>query len=89
MFSWHHIRHLNLMPKNPQSIIKKDKKMVSNLSYEGIEFSVSRKDYRKIEKQNNIYINVFRYENGLTYPIYASDETFSDFIALLLIFDEK
>ena len=54
MFSWHHIRHLNLMPKNPQSIIKKDKKMVSNLSYEGIEFSVSRKDYRKIEKQNNI-----------------------------------
>ena len=46
-----------------------------------------QKDYCKIEKQNNIYINVSCYENGLTYPIYVSDEKFSVSMDLLLIFD--
>ena len=63
--------------------------MVSSFSYEGIEFILSRKDYCKIEKQNNICINVFCYENGLTYPIYVSREKFSDSMDLLLIFDEN
>ena len=65
-FLWCHIRHLS---KNPQRTIKKDKKLVSSLNFEGIEFPISRKDYCKIEKQNNICINVFCYENGLIYPI--------------------
>ena len=62
--------------------------MICSLNYEGIRFPVSRKDYCKIEKQNNICINVFCYENGLTYPIYLSGGTFSDCMDLLLIFDE-
>ena len=49
-FLWCDIRHLNLMSKNPQRITKEDKKLASSLNYEGIEFPVSRKDYRKIEK---------------------------------------
>ena len=61
--------------------------MVSSPNYEGIEFPFSKKDYCKIEKQNNIYINVSCYENGLTYPIYVSDEKFSVSMDLLLIFD--
>ena len=88
-FLWCHVRHLNLMSRNPNRITKEDKKLVSSLNYEGIEFPVSRKDYCKIEKENNICINVFCYENGLTYPIYVSGEKFNDFMDLLLIFDES
>ena len=86
-FLWCHIRHLNLISKNPQRMTKEDKELVSSLNYEGIEFPVSRKDYCKIEKQNNVCINVFCYENGLTYPIYVSGEKFSDCMDLLLISD--
>ena len=88
-FLWCHVRHLNLMSKNPQRITKEDKKLVSSPNYKGIEFPISRKDYCKIEKQNNICINVFCYENGLTYPIYVSGEKFSDCMDLLLISDEN
>ena len=61
--------------------------MVSNLNYAEIEFPVSRKDYCIIEKQNNICINVFCYENGLTYPSYVSGKKNSDCMDLLLICD--
>ena len=43
-FLWCHIRHLNLVERNPQRITKEDKKMVSELNYEGIKFSVSKKE---------------------------------------------
>ena len=39
------------------------------LEYEGIEFPVSRKIFRKIEKKNNVCINVFCYESNLVYPV--------------------
>ena len=47
--------------------------MINNLDYEEIKFPVSKKDYCKIERQNNFCINVFCYENELTYPAYVSD----------------
>ena len=43
--------------------------MVNDLYYECIEFLVSKKDYCKIEQKNNICIDVFFYENELTYPV--------------------
>ena len=43
----------------------------------------------KVEKQNSICINVFCYENGLTYLLYISSKKFSDCMDLLLIFDEN
>ena len=43
-FLWCHMRHVNLMSKNPQRITKEDKKLVGSLNYEGTEFSASRKD---------------------------------------------
>lgn len=46
--------------------------MVDRLKYDGIEFPVSVKQYNKIEKQINININVFGYENNQFYPIYVS-----------------
>ena len=38
--------------------------------------------------KNNIGINVFRYENGLVFPVYVSDQKFEDLIDLLLLIDD-
>ena len=48
--------------------------MINDLDYEWIKFPVSKTDYGKIERQNNIYINVFCYKNELTYPVYVSNQ---------------
>ena len=88
-FLWCHIRHLNLVKRHTERITKEDKNMINDLHYEGIKFPVSKTDYCKIERQNNICINVFCYENNLTYPVYLSDKTFRDSIDLLLISDEN
>ena len=86
---WCHIRHLNLVKTYPERITKEDKNMINDLNYEGVNFSVSKKDYCRIERQNNICINVFCYENGFTYPVYVSDQNFHNSMDLLLISDEN
>ena len=88
-FPWCHIRHLNLVKTHPERITKKkDKIMINDLDYEGIKFPFSEKDC-KIGTQNNICINLFCYENELTYPVYVSDEKFENSMDLLLITDEN
>ena len=87
-FLWCHIRHLSLIDKNPQRITMEDKKIVSELDYEGINFPVSKKDFCRIEMQNKICINVFCYDNKLNYPVYLSDQKFNDNMDLLLISNE-
>ena len=88
-FLWCHIKHLNSAEENPQRITKEDRKLVSKLDYERINFPVSKKEYCKIEMQNNICVNVFCYENKLIYPVYISDQKFKDCMDLLLISDES
>ena len=88
-FLWCHIRHLNLVTIHPERITKEDKIMINDLDYEGIKFPVSKKDYCKIERQNKICINVFCYENGLTYQVYVSDQKFHNSMDLLLISNEN
>ena len=85
MFLWRHVRHINLVEEHPGKILKNDRRIASNLNYEGIEFPVQEKDFKKIEVQNNICINVFGYENELVYPIFISKRTFKDSIDLLLL----
>ena len=68
-FLWCHIRQLNSVKTHPERIRKEDKNIINDLNYEGIKFPVSKKDYWRIERQNNICINVFCCENGLTYPV--------------------
>ena len=63
--------------------------MVNDLDYKDIEFRVSKAYYKKIEQKNNMCINVFCYENGLTYPIHISKQKFKDYMDLLLINDEN
>ena len=43
--------------------------MVNDLDYKDIEFPLSKKVYKKIEQKNNIHVNVFCYENGLSYLV--------------------
>ena len=88
-FLWCHIRHLNPLDKNFQRITKEDKNMISDLDYEGIKFPVSKKDYCKNERRKNICINLFCYENGLTYLIYVSSQKFRDCMDLLSISNEN
>ena len=86
---WCHIRHLNPQDKNPQRIKKSDKEYINKLDYSGIEFPVTTKQYNKIEKQNEININVFGYENKQPYPIYVSKEKYENHMELLLITEDK
>ena len=44
--------------------------MVHDHDYESINFRVSKKDISKIEQKDNIFINVFCYENDLSYRVY-------------------
>ena len=49
--------------------MQKDKNLSNDFNYGRIEFPVDKNDFNKIEKKNNIYINIFCYENKLTFPI--------------------
>ena len=84
-FRWCHIRHLNSQKNNQQRINKYDKEYIKNLNYSGIEFPVAINQYKQIEKQNNININVFCYENKQTYPVYISKENNKDNLPLNLL----
>ena len=54
---------------------KNKNKIAEKLDYDGIEFRV-------------FGINVFRQENGLVFPLYASDQKFKDSMDLLLFIDD-
>ena len=84
-FRWCHIRHLNPQDMDPQRIKKTDKQYIEKLDYSSIEFPVTVKQINKIEKQNNICINLFGYEEKQKFPIYISKEKYQDHMELLLI----
>ena len=58
-FLWCHVRHINPVKKHPERIIQTDKKLVSDLNYDGVGFPVREKDFCKIETKYNICINVY------------------------------
>ena len=53
-FLWCHVRHLNIGGVKLERITKKDKEIVKDLNYSGVDFPVSKKDYCKIEILNKI-----------------------------------
>ena len=59
--------------------------MINDLSYEGIKYMKNDRN----EKKKDICINVFCYENYLTYPVYVSDQKIKMFMDLLLISDDN
>ena len=88
-FFWCHVRHLKLLKIHRESVTKADKTMVNDVDYEDIQFPVSKKDFNKTEKKNNICFNVCCYENNLVYPVYVSDQKFEECMDLLMITDEN
>ena len=63
--------------------------MANDIDYTYFKFPVSKKDYSKIEKNNNICINIFSYENDLVDPVHVSDKKNENCMDLLLITDEN
>ena len=52
-----------------------------------LNFVFPKKIIVRLNKKNNICINVFCYENSLVYPVYISDERVENCMDLLLIRD--
>ena len=88
-FRWCHIRHLNPHENNPQRIKKTDKEYIKELDYSNIIFPVSVKQINQIEKQNNIRINLFGYEEKQKFPIQISKEKYQNNMNLLLLNNDK
>ena len=83
-FLWCHIRCLNPLKLHLERL-----RVVNDLDYEDIKFPVSEKNYSKIKQNNKICINLFCYENDLTYPFYISNQKFEKCTGLLLITEEN
>ena len=81
------MRHINPSKEHLERI-KKTYKIAEKLDYDETEFPVQEKDFSKIEKKNNICINVLCHENGLIFPVYVSDQKFEDSMDLLLLIDD-
>lgn len=88
-FRWCHIRFLNPQDSHSELIKRSDKHYLEKLDYSGIEFPIKINQYNKIEKQNEININVFGYENKQPYPIYVSKEKYKNHMELLLITERE
>ena len=88
-FLWCHVRHINFIKVHPERITRNDRKIANNFDYDGVEFPVREKCFNKIETKNNIYINVFCYENKMTLSIYISDQKCEDSIDLVFVTDEN
>ena len=54
-FLWCHVRHLNLNGVTLKRITSKDREFVKKLNYQGVNFSVSKKDYGIIEVLNKMF----------------------------------
>ena len=83
-----HIRHFNPLKIHPERNTKQDKGLINNLDDKRIEFPMSIKDFNKIVVRSKIFINVFCYENTLSYPILISDQKFKNSMDLLIISDK-
>ena len=57
-FLWCHVRHINPIKIHPERITRKDKNLVNNLNYDGVEFPVREKDFSKIEKKTTAFASM-------------------------------
>ena len=89
-FRWCHIRHLNPVKVHPERVTQADREYVLKLDYSGVTFPVAVKDMDRIERQNQINVNVFGWsKNGAFAPIRVSKGRFKDHLELLWIEDEN
>ena len=84
-FLWCHIRHINPVKIHPERIPQNDKKLTNAFDNDRVGLPLREKGFSKIETKNNICINVYCYENKLTFPIYISNRIFENLMDLLLV----
>ena len=77
----------NPLKIHPERITQSDKELVKKLDYSGITFPVTVNQINRIERQNEININLFVYdsERKSVYPIRTSREHYHDHMELLYI----
>ena len=73
-FLWCQVKHINPIKIHPERSTQNNKKFTNDLNYDAIKFPVQEKDFSKIEKKNNVCINVYCDENKLIFAIYFSDK---------------
>ena len=87
-FLWSILVHLHVVPHHEHGYrVEKYITYENELTIEMITYSVAVKDVPKFEKQNDISVNVFAYEDGY-YPLYISRDQKERDINLLLL-EEK
>ena len=67
-------------------IIQED--LVVILTMKELSFLCKKKDFIKIEVQNNISVNVFGYEDKLVFPVYISNKNIDNSMDLLLLYED-
>ena len=75
-FKWCITRALNPVDKNSERITKELKEQSDELDWSRIQFLVTAdaNEINKFERNNNIGVYVFGYENKLIFPIYVSKQ---------------
>ena len=69
------VKYVNLVNKNLTKILKNDEEFAKHFNFNGKKLPFHWKAMKKIEKQNNIPINVFGYDDERPYHIYTLKET--------------
>ena len=83
-FLWCHVRHLRPQERDPNRVKKEDRVVASQLNYMGIRFPVEISQVGRVEKQNEISINIFGYENKV-FKLRSSSARYDEVMNLLLI----
>ena len=65
---------LRSVNKNAAKTKNVDKEYAKQIDFKGLKFPVHKRDYAKREKQNNIFINVFGYDDETPYSIYTLNQ---------------
>ena len=88
-FKWSITRALNPVDKDPKRVTKILKMQAEKLNWKGIEFPTKVKDIHKFEKQNNINVNVFSYDDE-TKKVYTLrlSKTNNEVCVNLFLYDE-
>ena len=85
-FLWCHDKHINPVKIYPERLTRKDKKnLLKILIMMELNFLCEKKILAGLKQKNNIFINVFCYENRLVFPIYISDLKFESTMDFLLL----
>ena len=83
-FLWCHVRHLNPQEQNSNRVKKEDRVVAEQLNYRGIRFPVEISQVDRVEKQNEICINIFGYTNKVI-KLKSSNAMYKEVLNLLLI----